>query len=106
MGTADGAKVDLFSHSDGSGRQEWNFVYVRPNTYRIEVSGGTVAGAKMLSCRADGFVDLFGLDDGSGRQEWTLVYSGAGWYHILVAGGTNSGKSYLSCTAAGKVDLF
>jgi len=102
---ADGL-VDLYSHDDGSGRQQWNFVSIGGNKYNILIKGGTNSDKIYLSCRADGHVDLYSHDDRSGRQQWLLKAASGGNYHINVAGGTRDGKIFLSCRADGHVDLY
>lgn len=75
--SSDGARVDLWSVDDGSGRQRWEIFPIdnspTPDTYMIKVCEGVASDRRYLSCTPDGKkVDLFPGDDGSGRQRWQI----------------------------------
>ena len=72
---ATGSYVDLYSHDDGSGRQQWvvSLVAGTSDTYTIQVAGGKSSGNTYLSTGTTGNgVDLYSHDDASGRQQWRI----------------------------------
>ena len=81
LSTYSNGSVELFSHDDDSGRQQWELVIAEADpeaeisdkvAYNIKVFGGTDFGKNYLSCSPSGRVDLWGEDDNSGRQKWLI----------------------------------
>lgn len=112
--TSNGKKVDLYSHDDKSGRQQWKFEYVTGGYYHIKVRGGTSGGfegEQLLSTTHDGkLIDLYSHDDHSGRQQWIVNCIGSNMYNIRVKGGTSGGfggQQLLSTVRSGlNLDLY
>ena len=109
---SNGLQIDLFSHDDNSGRQQWRILPTLGNpwdgSYNIQISRGTFGGhvgLQLLSSNADGTVlDLFSGDDSSGRQRWNLVSIGSGsnnHFFIEVSDGVVGDARLLTANADG-----
>jgi len=113
--TPDGRRVDLWTHNDASGRQEWRVEKTEYGYYHIKILSGVGSGRDFLSVSRSGkTVDLWPYDDNSGRQRWVVlpIEGNKGACNVKVYGGIDSDRDYgtrtfLSVPPSGKyTDLW
>lgn len=106
----DGSNVDLWTHDDYSGRQQWALEN-RGDYWYFDIAGGVSGNRDVLSVNGDGsVVDLWTHDDVSGRQRWRISDAAGAddaYCNIEIYGGVSSTRKYLSTTSNGdNVDLW
>jgi len=107
---SDGSIVDLWTHDDGSGRQQW-VLEDRGSFWYFDIEGGVSGTRDTLSVTSDGTkVDLWTHDDVSGRQRWVITDAAGvddAYCNIEIYDGVSGTRKYLSTTSDGrKVDLW
>jgi len=106
----DGTRVDLYTHNDASGRQEWRVTKTENGYYNIQIASGVSNGRNYLSVTSSGDkVDLWPHDDNSGRQRWILlpIEGNPDACNVEIASGIDGDKSFLSVPPSGNyADLW
>lgn len=103
-----GGVVDLWTHDDYSGRQQWIMEPIAGQTdlYHIYIVRGVSSNRRYLNSNEDGTkVNLIERPDSTGRQNWKLelIPGYTDLYHILIEKGVASNRKYLNGSPDGMI---